>query len=472
MSYLVYLTLIPPLLLGILLVAWLTLPSRKGNVLLLVSLGVPVGFGVVSLIHFIWSLIFHPANPGFFLVEFLLIALLIYLNWKHRKFLDSILPDINRVSKLEWILGGLFVLVAIIGLIIFINFTTANPHGRYDAWAIWNVRARMLTRAGIYWKTVFVPQVFHADYPLLLPFSIAHSWLMAGTESVRIPQAIAGLFTFSTAGILAGGLREFQKKENAWVAGMVLLCLPWFIYNGSRQFADIPQSACILASLVSLSLFFQNEGNSNRWLILSGLLAGISAWVKNEGQLFLLVYFAILGVAAFSIFRKKRGRTFFTHLMIGLLLPLVVLGIFKTTLAPANDVINSETMNQSLSMLFSMDRYREILSKYHLFHRTFGGLSFPFPIFFIISIFLMKPRISAENKVAFFFTVTVLVLQWIGYFVIYVITPHNLANHINTSYERLLLHLYPSILMAAFLLTTPLSDFLKTSEIGQDTPAV
>lgn len=472
MSYLVYLTLIPPFILGILLVAWLTLPSRQGNILLLSSLGVPVGFGVVSLIHFIWSLIFDPANPGFFLVEFLFITLLIYLNWKHRKYLASILPDINRVSKLEWIMAGLFILIAIIGLIIFINFTTANPHGRYDAWAIWNVRARMLARAGIYWKTVFVPQVFHADYPLLLPFSIAHSWLMAGTESVRIPQAIAGLFTFSTAGILAGALREFQKKENAWVAGMVLLCLPWFIYNGSRQFADIPQAACILASLVSLSLFLRNEGNSNRWLILSGLLAGISAWVKNEGQLFLLVYIAILGVAAFFIFPQKGWLSFFKHLMIGLLLPLVVLGIFKTLLAPANDVINSETMTRSLSMLFSMDRYREILSNYHSFHRTFGGLTFPFPIVFIISILLMKPRITAENKATFCIIMAILVFQWIGYFAIYLITPHNLANHINTSYERLLLHLYPSILMAAFLLTSPLSDLLKRPEIEQDTPAV
>ncbi len=91
------------------------------------------------------------------------------------------------VSKLEWFVGGIFLIVAAIGLISFINYTIANPHGRYDAWAIWNVRARMLARAGDHWKTIFIPQVFHADYPLLIPMTIAHSWMMAGTESQRIP---------------------------------------------------------------------------------------------------------------------------------------------------------------------------------------------------------------------------------------------------------------------------------------------
>lgn len=472
MSYLVYLTLFPPVILGILLVAWLAVPTRKGNILLFLSLGVPAGFGVVSLLQFLWSLIFNPSNPAFFALEFLTIIILGYLNWKQREQLRLFLPNLKRVTRLEWVTGGVFFLIAIFGLIAFINFTNANPHGRYDAWAIWNVRARMLARAGIFWKTVFVPQVFHADYPLLVPFSIAHSWLMAGTESIRIPQAIAGLFTFCTAGILAGGLREFQKRENAWVAGMFVICLPWFIYNGSRQIADIPQAACILASLISLSLFLHSTEKSHNWLVLSGLFAGISAWVKNEGQLFLLLYLFILSVAAFTLYWKNGIVSLFKYLCFGLILPLLVIGLFKTTLAPANDVVNTHILDQSLSLFLSMDRYREILRIYNLFHISFGGLQIPFLLIITIAFLFMNPRITRENKKPVFLVLGILLLQWIGYFVIYLITPHDLSDHVNQSYDRLLLHLYPSLLFVVFLMATPLSNLVNPSKTDQDTPAV
>ncbi len=472
MSNLVYLTLLPPIILGVLLITWLVLPSRKGNILLFISLGIPAGFGVVSLLLFLWSLILSPSNPGFFLLETLIIAILAYLNWIQRDQLLKYLPDFKKVKKIEWLFIGLFLVVAIIGLITFINYTTANPNGRYDAWAIWNVRARMLARAGEFWKTVFIPQVFHADYPLMVPFSIAHSWIMAGTESARIPQAIAGLFTFSSAGILAGGLLEFKKKENAFLAGMILLCLPWFIFIGSKQFADIPQAACILASLASLSLYFMSSRDSDRWILIAGLFSGIAAWVKNEGQLFLHIFVGIVTVSIFIIFRRKQILRILGNFLVGLILPLLVLVAFKITLAPANDVVNSATINQSLTMLFSMDRYREVFYNLQLFHKTFGGLDFPFPLVFILAILLMKPRITKENKVPFLVTSAILLIQWIGYFAIYLITPHNLANHINTSYDRLLIHLYPSIIMVAFLLTTPFSDVSAPSKIEQETPAV
>ena len=38
-----------------------------------------------------------------------------------------------------------------------------------------------------------------------------------------------------------------------------------------------------------------------------------------------------------------------------------------------------------------------------------------------------------------------------GYFFVYLTTPHDLAWHVNTSMDRLLIHLWPSTLLAVFL---------------------
>jgi hypothetical protein len=471
-SYLIYLTLLPPVILGTLLVSWLLLPTRKGNILLFVSLGIPVGFGVVACLFFLWSCIFNPSNPGFFVVEFALIAFLFFLNWKRREYLNSIIPDLKAVSKLEWIIGGLFVIVVLIGLISFSDYTNANPHGRYDAWAIWNVRARMLARAGENWKTVFIPQVFHADYPLLVPTSIAHSWLMAGTESQRIPPVVAGLFTFGTAGILSGALLTLKKKEIAWVAGILFLSTPWVIYFGSLQFADLPLACCMLGATACLSVGMLDRPKSGPWLTIAALSAGMAAWAKNEGQLFLVIFIAISVLSILIMCRNDRPVRLSGWLLVGLVLPLIVILLFKFTLAPANDVVDTGNLSSTFALLLSPARYAEVIAGYKAYPKGFGGWTVPLSIVFLFAWLLMKPKINGENKVAFFSLAAILILQWIGYFLIYVITPHQLQTHINQSYDRLLMHMYPSFILLLFLVISPLKEILSSSTNKVRSPAV
>lgn len=40
-------------------------------------------------------------------------------------------------------------------VIMFIVCTLTKPHGEWDAWAIWNMRARFLFRAGEFWRDAF-----------------------------------------------------------------------------------------------------------------------------------------------------------------------------------------------------------------------------------------------------------------------------------------------------------------------------
>ncbi len=462
MSYFVYLTLLPSILLGTLLVIWLLVPTKRGNALLFLSLGIPFGFGITACLFFLWSYIFHPDFPGFWLVELLLIILLLFLNWKQRHFIDISLPDLKKWTRLDWIFALLFLAVGVISLATFIAYTNANPHGRYDAWAIWNVRARMLARAGEHWKTIFIPQVFHADYPLLVPLTIARSWVLAGTESQRIPPAVAGLFTFASAGILVGSLFSLGKKQISWLAGIIFLSTPWVIYFGSLQFADLPLAACILAASTCLCLGLIDRPNVSRWLILAGLSAGLAGWTKNEGQLFLLVFLLIACCSVFLAFKQSNPlKLLISKMTLGLLLPLVVILLFKFTLAPANDVVDTGNLNPAISQILSLPRYGEVIQALQEYPKGFGGWAIPIPFVFIIFWLLLKPQVIRENKDAALTLAALLWLQLVGYFIVYVITPHDLQAHINQSYDRLLMHLYPSFLLFVFLFLPSLEKFIN-----------
>lgn len=472
MSYLVYLTLIPPILLGILLASLVILPTGRGNLLLLFSLGIPVGFGVTACLYFLWSYCLNPSFPGFWLVELFLIAVLAWYNWKLKDRLKKLIPDWKKWTWIDWSIILIFLAVFITALASFDAYTKANPHGRYDAWAIWNVRARMIARGAEHWKDVFIPQVFHADYPLLVPLTIARSWVLAGTESQRIPPAVAGLFTFASSGILPGALIALKKRQTALLAGIILLTTPWFVYFGSLQFADLPLASCILAACISLAIGLMDREYSWRWFFISSLAAGLSAWVKNEGQLFLLVFAIISAFLALSVFRRINDVKSIGSLMTGVLLPLVVILLFKLTLAPANDVVDTGNLGQTLSQLISLPRYGEVISALQDYPKGFGGWAFPLPLIFMAFWLLMCPVFSKENRLAIISLAGLLILQWIGYFLIYVITPHGLQTHINQSYDRLLMHIYPLFLFFLFLFLPPLDDLFTRRGNSKDVPAV
>jgi 4-amino-4-deoxy-L-arabinose transferase-like glycosyltransferase len=330
----------------------------------------------------------------------------------------------------------------------------------------------MLARGGEHWQSVFIPPVFHADYPLLVPLSIARSWVLAGTESQRIPPAVAGLFTFASSGILVGTLYAVSKKSLSWLAGIILLTTPWFIYFGSLQFSDLPLAACILSASACLSLALMDRASSTRWFALAGLSAGLAGCVKNEGQLFLLVFAVVSAAVILFCFRKQNCFHVSLPLIYGLILPLAVILLFKFTLAPANDVVDTGNLGQSVSQLLSLPRYGEVISALREYPKGFGGWAIPIPLAFLLFWVLLGPAVNNENRAAILSLAGLLILQWIGYFLIFVITPHALQTHINQSYDRLLMHLYPSFLLLLFLFLPPLEKITFTGHKSNNAPAV
>src|SRR5260370_39679524 len=122
-----------------------------------------------------------------------------------------------------------------------------KPHGDWDAWSIWNMRARFFVRGGQFCKDTFTSQLAwsHPDYPLLLPGIVAMLWTLAHTESTAAPIGVAFLFALGTAGILTSTLGILRGKAQAFIGGILLIWTVAVVVNAGNQYADIAFSFAI-----------------------------------------------------------------------------------------------------------------------------------------------------------------------------------------------------------------------------------
>ncbi|TSA48300.1 MAG: phospholipid carrier-dependent glycosyltransferase, partial [Deltaproteobacteria bacterium] len=285
------------------LLTFIFLPSPKNDLhgrLLRLFVGGGLGIGLSACLYFV-SL---PAGlseyiPLIDLAACLALALIAYAFRKRgRRETEgpaaSKLQDIGTAlpgtgPKLATWIAALFAVELLASLGSFLFAFLKEPHGKWDAWLIWNMHARFLYRSGEAWREVFAGGMdwSHWDYPLLLPLSIVRGWKYIGNDSLFIPAAFALLFTLLTLGLLLCALAFLRSRIQGCLAAMILLGTPLFIVMGASQFADVPLAFFILATLVLLFLPARSPENHFGAPVLAGIAAGLCAWTKNEGLLFL-----------------------------------------------------------------------------------------------------------------------------------------------------------------------------------------
>jgi hypothetical protein len=458
---------LPAILIGILVIAHIHPKLFSENLFLALFFSISLGTGITSCSYFLWSYFSSPNTSFYFLLEVLLIIGLALSAYKRKLLIINRFQCFASDNRTGIFLSLLGIVMITLGIIAFSNLTQTDPHGRYDAWAIWNLRARLIARSGLEWKLIFNPAIFHADYPLLLPLSIARIWVLTGKESLLVPQITAFIFTFLTAGVLGSALYRLKSQYHGWLSVIVLLGTPWIIFFGSKQFADLPQSVYILCAVVSFAYALTGSDQKRSWIVLSGLFAGLAGWTKNEGMLFIVCFISV-SIPVFWLMRKTDG--FWKNLgffLGGLSLPLGIILLFKLTLAPANDLIDTGNFAATINLLISPDRYSLVWREIAGFPEQLGGWKFPVYLILIVFVCVFFDRIKPEDRLQKFAIGLILLFQWVGYFLIFVITPHDIHTHVVQAYDRLLVHIYPSFLFWLFLLVGPLTiSGHKSAHVG------
>lgn len=343
----------------------------------------------------------------------------------------------------------------------------AHPYGDgWDAFAIWNLHARFLFLGGSHWRDGFSPLIpwSHADYPLLLPGAIAHFWDYLGHDDPIVPAIIGMLFAFSTVGLLFSALSILRGQTTAMLGALSLVTTPFFIEQASSQYADVPLSFFVLATVALLCLQDDQSANpsgSRRLLAGAGIAAAFAGWTKNEGLLFVC---AILSARFLMLLRLTIPRESSPHelgrrpecwkafatLLASAVPVLVLVAWFKHSVAPPSDLFSNPST--SFQKLLDLTRCWAILRWFVKGFFRFGSwLLIPGTVA-LFGLYVTvgrdgnrKPTFAARSSVL------ALALTLTGYFVVYLITPYDIYWHLRFSLTRLFLQLWPGAIFLFFL---------------------
>jgi hypothetical protein len=447
--------------------AWLALrpawPERRlsaASGVFLFCLAAGAGLGLSSCCFFLWyPLLGHPGT-GFIVFEVVLLALLIVLAVARlvrpagQAPPDGVLPTPAPSPWAQWLWVPFTVSAALVVRYLVLYYA-GEPHGEWDACMIWNLRARFLYRVtDDNWRDTFTPLIWHTDYPLFVPATVARCWLHVGEDWTLVPFALALLLVGLTAGLLVSGLNLLRSGGQGWLAGTVLLCSSTYVHTARMQYADVPLGFFLLATAVCFT-FHDRGGRAGRFFpALAGAMAGFAAWTKNEGLLFLAAaVLARLVVAA----RERRWRVAAGELAwfgAGLAPAGLTLLYFKTQLAPPNDLVAGQGAS-TLARIGDLARHEQILRAL----ATDVWQVAPYMVLILAAYALLVGRPPVERRTpGVVGPALLLAFMAVGYYLVYLTTPYDLAWHLRTSSSRLVAQLWPLTLFALFLATGTLEE--------------
>ncbi|MBI1922562.1 MAG: hypothetical protein HYS23_15945 [Geobacter sp.] len=431
------------------------------------SLASGAGFGLTSCMYFTCLALGYPSFPQLLMIEGATAMSLAAACLMRSRTTSTAPSPASWNSQLhhgpgDWLIPAGFHAILLVAVATFLYRSILNPCGGWDAWGLWNLFARFIYRGGVHWKDGFTNLLatHHPDYPLLLATSVARGWKYLGKEAELVPIAIAFIFTFSTVGLLVSSLTVLKCGKQGLLAGIALLGTPTYIILGSFQYADVPLGYFFLSTFVLLGLQDMMPENPV-FSFLAGIMAGLSSWTKNEGLLFLISILAASSLSMFFAGNRNKGPRQLVFLLLGIATITPVVFYFKTFIAPPNDVV-SDLGTRALSNFMDPARYLQIA-------KSFVTLSFDtIPLFALVLFYplflntgMSGCKVCKSTACGFF---AALAFTLTGYFIIYLITPHDLAWHLESSMHRLLLQLWPSAIFSFLLISRFPEDALTPTE--------
>jgi hypothetical protein len=420
-------------------------------------LAVGFGFGISSCLVFVWMILVGRLSRGVFVCESILLVVLCgLLTFRTKRGISAITAGSAEIPTSylgpPYLLRMAVCIASVSGVILFVYLVLHDPHGKFDAYAIWDLRARFLYRGGNYWENYIYMTWSHPDYPLLIPASIARIWEFIGRESQIIPCTIAFLFTFSTIGTVSISIARFRGERQGILAALILLGTPFLIIHGASLYADIPLGFFFVASVALLFLHLESPSHKGL-LTLAGMAAGFSAWTKNEGILFGILFCALYFMVTINVEGRKcwdrRGAGAF---LLGVMPLIAIIAIYKVCLAGTSDVIAALELRSTASRLVDMARYQLVMNQFVRGLFTFGGWSYvlPMPLFLLFHFLLLGGSVEEKDAAAIIIGTALLTLTVGGYLFIYIVSPWDLLQYMDLSLNRLLIQVWPLFVFVYF----------------------
>lgn len=426
-------------------------PHARGALVIPVA---GVGIGVASALAFALMAVGIQRRAVFIAVDAAAWTAVAVMAFRARR------PIVSEASRPiepadRWIGTAAIALLSVTTVIAVWSFAAASsvfPHGEWDAWAQWNLRARFFFRglADGTWRNAFAPVLAwsHPDYPLLIPLSVARLWVYAGAETVAAPIALSGLLAAGTAA--AAGLAVARTREAArgCLAAAAILACPSFVRYSAAQCADVAVGFFVLSAFILWAEAEAAPARASYWM-LSGASAALAGWTKNEGLAMLAVFVVVLAIARTRRFGKQGMRD--VAFVLAGAAPIVLLIVaFKLTLAPPSYFTAEQSLAQALDSVTDAGRVRLVAAamvrEIWLTGATVVGVV-PLLAAFALARGLDSTASSASSRAAVPAMLCVLAV----YMAAYLVTPKDLAWQLRTSLDRLVLQVVPTLVWSVIV---------------------
>ena len=403
--------------------------NREMELRFRILFSIPLGFGISSVLYFLYLCFNFNNFKSFRIFEIIVTVILAIIYYNDEK------PDFSKHKFKK--LSNWFYLLNIYAVLIYLKYFINNPMGSWDGFRIWNIKAEFLALNTPLWQNVFSLPHFmsHNDYPLLLPSLTARLWNYTGGENFAVNITIGLFFTFGLVYLLFQALEYFKSEKIAIVVTSVFMILDIFLVNGAAQCADVPLAYMYLCTIVCLFLYFRKEKFS--YIILATIFAAFSAWTKNEGMMFFLIYLIVTLLWMFyKKMYKKAGLTLLTAIV-----PICFIAWFKYLVHSPNDLIAGFFILKTYHFAFDWSRYAVIL-------KTFANIVFSRFLLLFVLLFLCTKgfRIKEINRTPFVLSCAIFVLCLAGYFAVYLFSPHDITWLVENSMDRIIIQILPVFL--------------------------
>ena len=320
--------------------------------------------------------------------------------------------------------------VATVALLIgYALFATAGPVWEFDFLSDWGLKAREFFNAGhIDWT--FLESAWyrstHPDYPPLLPLAFDAVSVLRGFWS---DEALGLLNVAFAAGLLLAiyrfaieDLRSTLPASFITFAMVPLAATPWI------GLAEAPFVAYATAGL----LLMRKNATAG------AVMLGCAAFTKNEGA-------SLIVAAAIALIVVHRARDLWR------LWPAVAIPLPWWIMKSLHHLQTDITSGDVLTRVMQHATDPEVL-------RALTSYSLGKPLFWIGLVAGVALTFRRLDR----FVLTALALQLTFYVGAYLATPHDVAWHVQWSWERLIAHLTPSL---AFVVLTSLLSLDKRAEL-------
>lgn len=371
-----------------------------------------------------------------------------------RRAASEIIAEGAAIDWRQWLLCGLIVLGIVTALERFWLIGV-----EWDGFMIWQMKAKAFFYDGsavVLRQAIHFPEG-HLDYPLLIPINTW--WTMAhfGAASVEWGRGIGFLFYLDTLTLFAALARPVVGRQSTLIGIALLASAPFVTEHAVSGYADLAFAAYFLA-LGGCLLRWQEYADAPR---LAGLLLVGTVLTKNEGLLGCLAFLATASALAF-VTGEWRARGKSLAMCVGVvLLAYLPWFLVKQRWHLANDVLQMHP--HVLTPAFLLARLWQTLISGFVRHSVLIGPWMPawglllllLPVGLYVT---LKRRVTPCIPLWLFGG-----LQLLGYLGIYLITPFDLHKHIESSIDRLILHVVPLMLLAALIGSFARSDSEETA---------